>query len=327
MMVGQTLGHYRIVREIGAGGMGVVYQAEDTTLERQVALKILPPELAADDQRRLRFAREARAVAALNHPNIVTVHSVEESGGIHFITMELVKGKTLAALLPGQGFALDRFFEIAIPMADAVAAAHQQGITHRDLKPANVMMGDDGRIKVLDFGLAKAMVGGGSRAGELPTQAATRAGLTVGTPAYMSPEQAQGEHVDPRSDIFSLGIIFYEMLRAGGRSMAATRPRCLRDSAGHATSGHRAAARGPARAREARRSLPREEPCQSVSIGTGPPPQLGGGQAGRRFGRCVSGPSSGTSRGRAPDRAAVCHARDRGRPRGRGRRRLVRVRA
>ncbi len=147
---GTRLGQYEILRSIGAGGMGVVYQAEDTTLERQVALKILPPELAADDERRLRFAQEARAVAALNHPNIVTVHSVEESGGIHFITMELVKGKTLAALLPGQGFALDRFFEIAIPLSDAVAAAHQQGITHRDLKPANVMMGDDGRIKVLD---------------------------------------------------------------------------------------------------------------------------------------------------------------------------------
>jgi len=192
--------------------MGVVYQAEDTTLEREVALKILPPELAADDQRRLRFAREARAIAALNHPNIVTVHSVEESGGIHFITMELVKGKTLADLLPGEGFALGRFFEIAIPLSDAVAAAHQQGITHRDLKPANVMMRDDGRIKVLDFGLAKGMVGDGSRAGDLATQPATQTGLTVGTPAYMSPEQAQGEHVDTRSDIFSLGIVFYEML-------------------------------------------------------------------------------------------------------------------
>ena len=211
-MIGQTLGHYRIVREIGAGGMGVVYQAEDTTLGRQVALKILPPELAADDDRRQRFAREARAVAALSHPNIVTVHSVEESGGIHFITMELVKGKTLAELLPRQGFALGRFFEIAIPLVDAVSAAHQQGIAHRDLKPANVMIGDDGRIKVLDFGLAKGMDGEPGRAGEVPTQSATRAGHTVGTPAYMSPEQAQGERVDTRSDIFSLGIVFYEML-------------------------------------------------------------------------------------------------------------------
>ena len=211
-MIGQTLGHYRIVREIGAGGMGVVYQAEDTTLGRQVALKILPPALAADHDRRVRFAREARAVAALNHPNIVTVHSVEESGGTHFITMELVTGKTLAELLPRQGFALGRFFEIAIPLADAVSAAHQQGIAHRDLKPANVMIGDDGRIKVLDFGLAKGVEGEPGRVGDVPTRSATRAGLTIGTPAYMSPEQAQGGHVDTRSDIFSLGIVFYEML-------------------------------------------------------------------------------------------------------------------
>ena len=222
-MIGQTLGHYRIVRELGAGGMGVVYQAEDTMLGRQVAVKILPPELAADDERRLRFAREARAVAALNHPNIVTVHSVEESRGTHFITMELVKGNTLADLLPRQGFALGRFFDIAIPLADAVAAAHQQSITHRDLKPANVMIGDDGRIKVLDFGLAKAMVVDESRVAELPTQPATQAGHTVGTPAYMSPEQAQGEHVDTRSDIFSLGIVFYEML-TGRRPFDGTNP-------------------------------------------------------------------------------------------------------
>ena len=222
-MIGQTLGHYRILREIGAGGMGVVYQAEDTTLGRHVALKILPPELAADEERRARFAREARAVAALNHPNIVTVHSVEESGGTHFITMELVQGKTLAELLPPQGVALGRFFEIAIPLADAVAAAHQQGITHRDLKPANVMIGADGRVKVLDFGLAKGLAGQGHPAGEFPTRSETQAGHTVGTPAYMSPEQAQGERVDARSDIFSLGIVFYEML-TGRRPFEGSNP-------------------------------------------------------------------------------------------------------
>jgi Tol biopolymer transport system component len=209
-MVGQTLGHYRIVREIGAGGMGIVYQAEDITLTRQVALKILPPELAADPDRRSRFAREARAVAALNHPNIVTVHSVEEAGGVHFITMELVKGVTLADALPHQGLGIGRFFEIAIPLSDAVATAHQHGITHRDLKPANVMIADDGRVKVLDFGLAKSMET--DRAGNLSTLTATAVGQTVGTPAYMSPEQAQGAPVDARSDIFSLGIVLYEML-------------------------------------------------------------------------------------------------------------------
>ncbi|MGE0359595.1 MAG: protein kinase [Vicinamibacterales bacterium] len=231
-MIGQHLGHYRIVRQIGAGGMGVVYEAEDTTLGRQVALKVLPPGLAADGDRRQRFAREAKAVAALNHPNIVTLHSVEEAGGVHFITMELVKGRTLAELLPRRGLSLDRFFALAIPLADAVSAAHQQGIAHRDLKPANVMVGDDGRLKVLDFGLAKGMDGAGDVAG--PTQSATGAGLTIGTPAYMSPEQAQGEHVDTRSDIFSLGIVFYEMLTGrrpfDGDNAAAVMSAILRDT-------------------------------------------------------------------------------------------------
>jgi serine/threonine protein kinase len=131
---------------------------------------------------------------------------------VHFITLELVKGRTLADLLPPQGVPLRRFFEIAIPLTDAVAAAHQQGIAHRDLKPANVMIGDDGRVKVLDFGLARSLAGEGGGLAELPTQTATAAGHTVGTPAYMSPEQAQGERVDTRSDIFSLGIVFYELL-------------------------------------------------------------------------------------------------------------------
>ena len=288
-MIGQTLGHYRIVREIGAGGMGVVYQAEDTTLGRQVALKILPPELAKDDDRRLRFAREARAVAALNHPNIVTVHSVEESGGIHFITMELVKGKTLAELLPRQGFALGRFFEIAIPLVDAVSAAHQQGIAHRDLKPANVMIGDDGRIKVLDFGLAKGMDGEPGRVGEVPTQSATRAGHTVGTPAYMSPEQAQGERVDTRSDIFSLGIVFYEMLTGRrpfeGGNPASVISAILRDRPRPVNELQPTVPRAGA----AGGSLPPEEPSGSVPVGDRPPTQPRGSEAGRRFGRRVPG--------------------------------------
>ena len=155
-LIGQTVAHYKIVHKIGSGGMGDVYLAEDITLDRKVALKVLPPELASDAERRARFTREAKALAALNHPNIVTVHSVEEADGVHFITMELVKGQTLAAMLPRKGFTLGKFFEIAIPLADALAAAHQQGIAHRDLKPANVMVSEDGRVKVLDFGLAKA---------------------------------------------------------------------------------------------------------------------------------------------------------------------------
>ncbi len=188
--------------------------AEDTTLNRRVVLKLLPPQLAESEVRRARFTREAKALAALNHPNIVTVHTVEQDDGVHFITMELVKGKTLAELLPRQGFSLDAFFDIAVPLADAVAAAHEQRIVHRDLKPGNVMVTADGRVKVLDFGLAKPTGGfeGTDGASDLTTAAQTEQGVIVGTCRYMSPEQAQGLAVDARSDIFSLGIVFYEML-------------------------------------------------------------------------------------------------------------------
>jgi serine/threonine protein kinase/tricorn protease-like protein len=232
-MIGQTLGHYRILQQIGAGGMGDVYLAEDTTLDRRVALKFLPPELADSPDRRDRFAREAKALAALNHPNIVTVHSVEEHDGGHFITMEFVKGKTLAKLRPTDGFALDKFFDIAVPLADAVAAAHEQHIVHRDLKPANVMVGEDGRVKVLDFGLAKPTGLGVDAAGDAVTAAMTEEGRILGTWHYMSPEQAQGKAVDSRSDIFSLGIVFYEMLTGrrpfGGDTPAAVLASILKE--------------------------------------------------------------------------------------------------
>ena len=187
-MVSQTLAHYKILEKIGSGGMGEVYVAEDTKLDRKIALKVLPPEMAESEERRSRFKREAKAIAALNHPNIVTVHSVEEADGVHFITMELVKGKTLTELLPKHGFPLNRFFDIAIPFADAVAAAHQEGITHRDLKPDNAMVSDDGRVKVLDFGLAKPTSGfaGGDADSALPTAAKTAEGVIVGTVNYMS---------------------------------------------------------------------------------------------------------------------------------------------
>src|SRR5436190_7471164 len=154
-MIGTTVGHYRIVEQLGKGGMGEVYLAEDLKLGRRVALKVLPRELASDDTWRQRFEREARAVAALNHPNIVTIHSVEEVDGVAFFTLELVDGQTLGALIPSGGMPLDRLLACAIPMADAVGAAHQRGITHRDLKPLNVMVTAEGRVKVLDFGLAK----------------------------------------------------------------------------------------------------------------------------------------------------------------------------
>ncbi len=211
--IGQTLSHYRILRPLGAGGMGEVYEAEDLKLGRKVALKVLPAETARDSQRRERFEREAKAVAALNHPNIVTIYSVEEADGVNFITMELVEGQTLRQVLPRGGLPLGKLLELSIPLAEAVAAAHRQGITHRDLKPENVLVSRDGKVKVLDFGLAKVsdLFGETGERSRLPTRALTEEGRIVGTVAYMSPEQAEGKPVDPHSDVFTLGIILYEM--------------------------------------------------------------------------------------------------------------------
>jgi serine/threonine protein kinase/Tol biopolymer transport system component len=207
-MVGQTLSHYRILRPLGAGGMGEVFLAQDTKLGRQVALKVLAHESARDPDRRARFEREARAIAALNHPGIVTIYSVEEDQGLLFITMELVEGTTLVDQIPSGGMSLEQLLRIAIPLTDAVGTAHQRGITHRDLKPANVMISNDGRVKVLDFGLAKQQ---SSENFQTQTVHATAEGKILGTVAYMSPEQAQGKAVDQRSDIFSLGIVLFEM--------------------------------------------------------------------------------------------------------------------
>jgi serine/threonine protein kinase/Flp pilus assembly protein TadD len=211
---GKILNQYRLIEKIGAGGMGEVWAAEDSTLKRRVAIKILPPETADHPERRARFTREAQSVAALNHPNIVTIHSVEECDGVHFLTMEYVDGEPLTKRIGKDGLALHDFFTLAIPLADAVAAAHEQGITHRDLKPDNVMVTRDGRVKVLDFGLAKlsaALDGEVGRDTHLPTQTVTKEGRIVGTVNYMSPEQAEGKSTDPRSDVFSLGILIYEM--------------------------------------------------------------------------------------------------------------------
>ena len=196
------------MRLLGRGGMGEVYLAEDLTLGRQVALKVLPPGLVATG--RERFEREARAVAALNHPNIVTLHSIDQSGETPFLTMEFVDGKALNELIPAGGMPLDRLLKIAIPLADAVGAAHQRGILHRDLKPANVMLTADGRVKVLDFGLARLQDVVSARE-PLPTQELTGEGRIVGTIAYMSPEQAEGKVLDQRSDVFSLGVLLYEL--------------------------------------------------------------------------------------------------------------------
>jgi serine/threonine protein kinase len=212
-MIGRVLNHYKILERIGRGGMGEVFLAEDTSLDRKVALKILPEELSANEERRERFEREAKAVAALNHPNIVTIHSVEQAEGVQFITMELVQGKRLSELLPKGGMALSKFLELAIPITEGVSAAHEQGITHRDLKPDNIMVTEKGQPKILDFGLAKlGLKTIASPGSELPTEAMTGEGRIVGTVSHMSPEQAEGKSMDHRSDIFSLGVVFYEML-------------------------------------------------------------------------------------------------------------------
>jgi len=232
------LGQYEIVSLIGAGGMGEVYLARDTRLQRDLALKVLPPEMAGDADRLLRFEREALALAAIAHPNIVTVYSVEEIDGVHFIAMELVRGKPLSAMILGNGLAPEKLLDLAVQMADALAAAHRQGITHRDLKPANIMIGDDGRLKILDFGIAKLRRDQADSDDRQPqpfpqNETLTRERQILGTVPYMSPEQIEGGPVDPRSDLFSLGIILYEMATGqrpfSGETWASLASSILRD--------------------------------------------------------------------------------------------------
>src|SRR3954454_22116118 len=216
LQAGTRLGPYEVLSLIGAGGMGEVYRARDTRLGREVAIKVLPADRIADTARRRRFVQEAQAASALNHPHIITIYEIESANGIDFIVMEYVRGKSLDTLIPHRGMRLHEFLRIAIPIADALAAAHQHRIIHRDLKPANVMVGTDGGVKVLDFGLAKLM--GEERAADDTDEDVTAAGAVsapgkiAGTPAYMAPEQALGERVDARSDIFSFGAMLYEML-------------------------------------------------------------------------------------------------------------------
>jgi serine/threonine protein kinase/tetratricopeptide (TPR) repeat protein len=217
-LIGQRLAHYRITSAIGKGGMGQVYRATDTKLHRDVALKVLPPEMAASRELIERFQREARAVAALNHPNVVTIHSVEEAEGIHFLTMELIDGQSLDRRIGAAGMRPSEVIDIATSVAQALSAAHAKGIVHRDLKPANVMLTNDGRVKVLDFGLAKMnrvaderIDGDAVTDGDEATDVQTREGVVMGTMPYMSPEQLQGQPLDHRTDLFSLGVMLYEM--------------------------------------------------------------------------------------------------------------------
>jgi predicted ATPase len=210
---GRHLGPYEILSLVGSGGMGEVYRARDPKLNRIIAIKVLPEKSAASPERRARFAREAQSIAALSHPNIVTIHSVEEAEGLLFLTMEYVDGKPFSDVMVNGGMPLTQILTLAIPLADAISAAHQKGFTHRDLKPANVMIGADGRVKVLDFGLAKLMEAPsiGMEVSSVPADTLTEEGRIVGTVAYMSPEQAEGKPVDSCSDVFSLGIMLYEM--------------------------------------------------------------------------------------------------------------------
>ncbi len=231
----RTLAHYRVHDRIGGGGMGEVYRATDMKLGRDVALKLLPAELASDPQRLDRFRREAKALAALDHPGIVTVFSVEEADGVPFLTMQMVDGQPLDRLIPERGMPVERILQIAIEFADALMAAHDKGILHRDLKPANVMVTSEGRLKILDFGLAKIRdLGNKAGQSELPTEMKTSEGVVMGTMPYMSPEQISGRAVDQRTDIFSLGVILYEMATGRrpfqGSSSAELASAILRDS-------------------------------------------------------------------------------------------------
>jgi len=234
-MIGKTLSHYKIIEKIGQGGMGVVYRAEDTNLSREVAIKVLPEQFTQDPQRLARFEREAKLLASLNHPNIAAIYGLEEAAGVRFLALELVEGETLAERVAKGPVPVKEALEVCRQIAEGVEAAHDKGVIHRDLKPANVKVTPEGKVKILDFGLAKAFED------EIPaadisqsptlTEEMTRAGVILGTAAYMSPEQARGKAVDKRSDVFAFGCVLYELLTGtrafGGETVTDTLAKIL----------------------------------------------------------------------------------------------------
>jgi serine/threonine protein kinase len=228
---GTRLGVYEIAAQIGEGGMGQVYRATDTKLKRQVAIKMLPASLAADADRLARFQREAEVLASLNHPHIAHIYGLEDSGGGTALVMELLEGEDLTRRIARGRIPLNEVLPIARQITEALEAAHEQGIIHRDLKPANIKVRSDGTVKVLDFGLAKALDPAGaastsaSMSPTLTTPAMTQAGMILGTAAYMSPEQARGRTVDKRSDVWAFGVVLYEMLSGRRPLQVTTSPR------------------------------------------------------------------------------------------------------
>ena len=213
-MVGRPLSHYKILDEISRGGMGVVYRAVDTKLNREVAFKVLPADLISDPERKRRFLQEAQAAASLEHPHIATIYEVDEAEGVTFMVMELIGGDKLKDVIEHENLSLARVLDLSVEVAEGLARAHDKGIVHRDLKPANVMLTEDGHAKIIDFGLAKLVepLGRDDEEAQTALRKETDPGIIMGTVAYMSPEQARGAKVDHRSDIFAFGIVLYEML-------------------------------------------------------------------------------------------------------------------
>ena len=317
LTAGTRLGAYEIVGPLGSGGMGEVYRARDTKLGRQVALKVLSDEAASDPERLARFDREARTLAGLDHPAIVHIYSVEEAAGTHFITMSLVEGRTLAEVMPAGGFPLERLLAIAVQVADAVAAAHQHGIVHRDLKPANIMVGAHDRVTVLDFGLAKLREAAPLADVTLPpTREVTGEGRIVGTIAYMSPEQAEGRPVDERSDVFSLGIVLYEMATGERPFSGDTSLSALGHPQGLPQIDRRPQARAPSRSRAHCPTMSLEGARSAIPVGCRPPQRSrrsetlradGRGSSGRRASTSIADSRLAGPGGRGDDRGAGRH--------------------